>query len=218
MGPEVASGAGVLRVLLHGERLDVVGPRGLGGVGVARSITGDVEINYLGTSTLTDEAVTIPKLDPVELYEVTKDADESVVSSTALHDDDELTFDVVADSWYNFELHAFSYCSADGGEIKVGINGPGALVAGSRWHVTYWNQFATAVATGTILEAYDAALSRDYGAHFKSLVTIKGALQATANGTVAFRWAQLSSNPIATTVLAGSSLKAWRTSGLYPMP
>ena len=210
---KLAGDADPSKIVLAGGKF-IIG--GIAGQGAARSITGDVEINYLGTSTLNDETINIPKLDPVELYEVTKDADEDAVSSTTLHDDDELTFDVVADSWYNFEIHAFIQALSDGGEIKVGVNGPGALVAGSRWHVTYWNQFATAVATGTILEAYDAALSRNYGAHFKSLVTIKGALQATANGTVAFRWAQLSSNPIATTVLAGSSLKAWRTSGSYP--
>lgn len=143
-----------------------------------------------------------------------KTADESVTSSTTLQNDDTLLVSVEASAVYEFALH-LAVVGNTTGDFKMGFTFPtsstcwwsgkggvetdaGFGASGSTRHsVSFGDASGTAVAyTGstTILSI-----------HVMGVLSV-----STTAGTLQLQWAQNTSNATATTVKAGSFLRAQR--------
>lgn len=145
---------------------------------------------------------------------VRKVADETVTSSTALQDDDELLFAIGAsETWV-----MFAYLFVDGntaGDLVVSLTGPagatgavGAIGTGTT-QTTFENS-----AFNNQAGAFGATLPiGTVGAGNKTLAFVVGSIvNSTTPGNVTLQWAQKVSSATATTVFAGSFLVATRIS------
>lgn len=145
---------------------------------------------------------------PVFAY---KTADESVTSSTALQNDDELFASLPANSTWSMT----SYIQTNGantgtGDIKIDFSVPaGATLKYTSFGTTTSSpaiQYeATVNSAGTARAVGTNGASPDMGMAMQALVTI-----GSTAGTVQFRWAQNTSTATATIVRAGSHLKFTR--------
>lgn len=138
---------------------------------------------------------------------VVKQNPENVPSSTVLQDDDELSFSVAANSKWYFELTLFVTTTVLA-DFKLAMVGPagatGRVFASWMMNAAGDNlSYNEAALGGSISLAAAVATTlmpvRVYGA-----VTVGG----TA-GTLKLQWAQDTSDAVATTVGAGSTLSAW---------
>lgn len=121
-----------------------------------------------------------------------KTAPESVASSTALQDDDELVVPVEANTRYRFE--ALLVCGGSAGDIVIDFIGP----AGSTELWAFGGPHSGAMFSA----AQGIAIG---GSNFA--VQAGGILLVGATaGNLTLRWAQQTSDPAATTVQEGSSL------------
>lgn len=149
----------------------------------------------------------ISSSEPQNLIVRGKIQDESVTSSTALQDDNHLTFPIKAGEMWAINAYLIAeYNTA--GQIKVGINGPTANFV----------QIAANENCNGATPAYGTESSLNTGISLTvvgataGIVEFVGAIAASADGTVAIQWAQAVSNGAATTVKAGSYLTAYRVS------
>ena len=141
---------------------------------------------------------------------VSKSADESVTSSTALQNDNHLFCTIANTGTYVVDLYLYATSAADAaGDMVVGFSFPtgtlhfdavgldASLASGST---------GTSVGLGR-LSATSGTTSINVGLSTSVLsIHMHGILGATATGTLQFMWAQLASNANASTVKAGSHM------------
>lgn len=144
---------------------------------------------------------------------IVKSADESVTSSTALQDDDELLFAGAANTAYRFRLVAFVTGSING-DIKFGFTFPtGAGGATITWMGYGVVSTATTQADALHSAGYVASTTADqtltFNAHGNgTLIIAEGYIEfGSTAGNLILRWAQGTSNATATIVKKGSSLE-----------
>ncbi len=141
---------------------------------------------------------------------VRKTSDETVTSSTALQNDDELLLALEKNAIYTFEGNIVVE-GATAADIKVAFTVPaGASV--------YYSVSGAAVAataqpgTGNLglgVSSDDPLSFGTVGAAVKSVLVVRGiVVMSTTAGNLQFRWAQDTSNGTANTVLANSWLSA----------
>lgn len=148
---------------------------------------------------------------------VRKTADESVTSSTALQDDDELKFNIASNEIWEatFKL---AIDAATGGDIKFAVNVP----SGATGRLNIWGPDSGASASPSSIVLFSTTTLTDAG-----VITVGGFGAGTAipvrceliiangatAGLVKLRWAQGTSSGTASKVLANSTLNALR---IYP--
>ena len=140
---------------------------------------------------------------------VRKTVDESITSSTAVQNDNELVFTIGATGTYVFDLYLLVTSAANAaGDIQVGFSfptgtlnlwGPGTDPALGSGTIASGKFAASGATSGTFWNDYGVSTTA-------SGFNIHGLLQATATGTLTFQWAQFASNANATTVKANSHL------------
>jgi len=137
---------------------------------------------------------------------VTKAADESVASSTAVQNDDELFYTAVSGAFY--EVFAYIiYASPLGGptpDLRVGFGEDGTTSRGLLWAM-YWN--ATDVTTQTLFPTDNSSPALIAGTQNGNRALMVWGQHLGNGGTFRFVWAQNTSNANATTVRAGSQLR-----------
>lgn len=133
---------------------------------------------------------------------VTKTADESVTSSTALQDDDELAL-AVSIGRYTFELVLGVDCASASVNIKCGFSAPttglirwGAF--GMRDASGGFSGAASTLTTGLVVTVQNSV---------ENVIVLKGMLDFTAAGTFTFQWAQGTSSGTALTVRRNSYMQ-----------
>ena len=138
---------------------------------------------------------------------VRKSANESVTSSTTLQNDDELKYEMAANTNYQFEF-SILYTGGTAGDIKFTVTTPSG---GDLW-ATGWapsggsvSTFGPMTASGTVISGLDAL-----GTTNPTMIYIRGvAMNSSTVGDLQLQWAQNASSGTATTVYAGSFLKVW---------
>lgn len=150
-----------------------------------------------GSETLTNKTLASPTITGVgEDRVVFKSADESVVSSTALQNDDHLLFTVEANAKYALSGDFYVDPGGGAGGLSLAINGP-ALTA---LKFSRFNSGAEGFTT-----AYDSPLNvTSVGTH------VAGYIQCSAAGTVYIRWAQATAHATPAKMLLGSHLRIRR--------
>ncbi len=132
------------------------------------------------------------------LVRVVKTADESIVSSEVMQNDDELVIPVAANTDYAFMGIIVAQSASATPGIDYTFTVPAAITEGG------WQD--TQSGTGSTLIAFATEDDMNLGAETRATV-IWGYLQNGANaGNLQFQWAQKTSNGTATTVKAGSYL------------
>jgi hypothetical protein len=138
-----------------------------------------------------------------------KTADESVTSSVALQDDDELLFAIGASEVWVFQFNII-YGAGSTGDISVGVGAPALATAN-------WTSFGIDVAATSPgnFKGIGGNISSNNtyggsGASKAPLVMYGVVTNSTNAGNVTFKWAQSVSNGTATTVNEGSWLVAYR--------
>ena len=144
---------------------------------------------------------------------VRKSADENVISSTTLQNDDHLLFTAVAGQTYSGEVVCFFTTSSSAIDAKVGFSFPagtmsfganamdpavGAGVIGSG----IWGAFSSATSGTSALGVGVASAD--------TIVRVPFTFLCTTGGTVNFQWAQNTSTATNMTLKAGSSIQAIR--------
>ena len=137
---------------------------------------------------------------------VIKTADENVASSTALQDDDQLSFAVGAGETWIFDMFLSALAGSSAPDLKVAF----AIPAGAS---IKWSMVGTNGNSGSSLWVVDSALSplvfQCFGGLPADMCMIRGTVTTGGTaGTVQLQWAQNASNALATTVQAGSYLQA----------
>lgn len=143
---------------------------------------------------------------------VVKTADESVTSDTTLQDDDELAFAVGLGEVWEFEFLLRTKAAAGGGatgDLKINLTVP----ANATGWMGAFGPKTGATAAATLVHAPAAALGTPLSvgvvSNVETYVQVKARVVTTDTaGTVQLQWAQNASNVLATSVLAGSILKA----------
>ena len=144
---------------------------------------------------------------------VRKSADENVISSTTLQNDDHLLFTAVAGQTYVGEVVCFFTSSSSAIDAKVGF----AFPAGTMSFGT--TAMDPAVASGVIgsgiWTAFSSATSGTSAASVgvasaDTVVRVPFTFLCTTGGTVNFMWAQNTSTATNMTLKAGSSIQAIR--------
>jgi hypothetical protein len=137
---------------------------------------------------------------------IEKQADESVTSSTALQDDNELKFDVVTDGVYEFKV-VLAYVEPAGSgtpdlDVAFGVSA-GAVAGGNSGSHVVGTTGGAAVHTVNNTVATEATLGTAGGSR---VVVIEGWVRATADAVFSLQWAQNVSSGNTVTVQAGSVL------------
>jgi hypothetical protein len=141
-----------------------------------------------------------------------KAADETVTSSTALQDDDDLYFSLNANEDCIFEFVVFFYTADANPDIKVAVTAS-AGVSNIRYSVQFMDASPTDVADGSIQTASGGSDDHDYAGSCESVIYIRGSVEnAGAANTISLQWAQRVSNAAATTVREGSYV-LWKLVG-----
>lgn len=125
--------------------------------------------------------------------------------------DPDLTFSIGVNEVWEFE---FDVVLDDGPGLgmKGGLTFP-ASPAGAAWDFSYWNDINVVFSGIAPLLAADTSLVFNVDGNAVVFIRVKGVIRNGANaGTVAFNWAQNTSDAGATTVKAGSFVKATKLS------
>lgn len=154
-------------------------------------------------------------------YFVRKTADEAVTSSTTVQSDDQLSFPIGANETWEFECDLLA-SGATTGDLRVAWNVPSG--ATGEWGVDGPATGVAAFSGDSVMFGYqafgdsnfaDVGLSQTASPYTK--VKVEGTVvNGSTAGTVVLRWAQRASDATATTVRAGSKLKATRVSPIQP--
>lgn len=129
-----------------------------------------------------------------------KTADEDVTSSTTLQDDNELTITVTAAGIYIVRALIFASETASG--MKYALGGT-ATVTSMKVHGLIYDTALRESARVTALASPVTHATAGGGNHF---ITLQGQLTINAAGTILLSWAQNSSDVVALTTQAGSTL------------
>lgn len=143
---------------------------------------------------------------------VRKSTTETVTSSIALQDDDELFSPVEANATYKVDL-ALIHSSGTSGDIKITFTGPTG--ASMTWGVISANIGATSSATVPDSNMQGRAIGEvaEFGGANLGATTayVSGTLVTSGTaGTLQFQWAQRVSDAAATQVRAGTCLEVRR--------
>jgi hypothetical protein len=142
---------------------------------------------------------------------VRKTADESVTSSTALQNDNELLYTIPGAGSYIFDVTLFAVSAANAaGDLLIGFSFPAGTchfgAAGADAGIAS-GHIQTGEWVGA-LSATSGVTNIGYGLSTTVLmIRLHGLLIATASGTLQLMWAQAASNANASTVKAGSFLE-----------
>jgi hypothetical protein len=159
---------------------------------------------FIPTTTLTQGPAAFSEWD----LAVVKSVDETISASVALQNDNELLFPVTANVPYTF-LARIVYSSNGTADFKHAFQlSTGAPVASTSWRRHSGLGPTTAVAQLAVVADVTTAIINAYAANFMQ-VEVYGAITNDATATFNFAWAQNVSDPVDTTVKAGSFL-AWR--------
>jgi len=135
---------------------------------------------------------------------ITKAADESVVSSTTLQDDDHLQFSVTLNTFYEFEI-SLIFVGHSAGDIQIAFAISTGTLTGA-----YFGHGQNASDVFQIQGGDPMTTVTPWGAQGSTtnprLVKVHGSIYNTANATFKLQWAQNGSSATATTVKAGSKL------------
>ena len=176
-----------------------VGPQGVAGPGVA---TGGAAGQILSKKSSTDfDTQWGPDTGGWTI--VRKSVDESIASTTAVQDDDQLQFQTVAGMPYEIELLAI-YASAGGAksDIKCELS-EDTTARGS----TMWIGLSTSDAAEALTTTDVGGTSATFGTAVTKRVARGLAHHVGGGGLFKFRWAQNTSDAQVTTVYAGSLLR-----------
>ncbi len=177
---------------------------GTGGIGLLQGCSDDQVLKWNESSAVwecgSDRAT----------VNIRKAADETITSSAALQDDNELLFAVAADETWAVET---SYTYSTGGsstpDIRVGLNAPsGATCTYGTVNISHaGNLAAGSVACDTAIVVATTATGNKNG-------ILSGTVANGANaGNITFRWGQGTSNTTGTTVELGSYMLGFKISG-----
>jgi hypothetical protein len=139
---------------------------------------------------------------------VSKASDQSRTTNTVLADDNTLVFNVGSSTVYRFRGYIWAYSATTTPDLKWGFNGPASPTG-------FVYRYATGGEVSALTEVapaltYDAGhnLNIATGSAEGAAIRFEGLLSNGANaGTLAFRWAQNTSNGTAITVRAGSYIE-----------
>ncbi len=139
---------------------------------------------------------------------VRKASAETVTSSTALQDDDHLVFAAGANETWEFQLHAYLTSP-----LAAGFKYAFAVPAAAVWSVKFAWLWDESGPTCRHIDRNDLTVAASYpgavAALSSDVLSILGSIATGATaGNVQFRWAQATSDPGDTQVLAGSILNA----------
>jgi hypothetical protein len=177
---------------------------GAGGIGLLQGCSDDQVLKWNESSAVwecgSDRAT----------VNIRKAADETITSSAALQDDNELLFAVAANETWAVET---SYTYSTGGsstpDIRVGLNAPsGATCTYGTVNISHaGNLAAGAVACDATITVATTATGNKNG-------LLTGTVANGANaGNITFRWGQGTSNATGTTVELGSYMLGFKISG-----
>lgn len=142
----------------------------------------------------------------------TKDATESVTSSTTMQNDDELFVSVVANATYIVQMFLL-HDSATAGDIKIGFSSPTDSVFAWGVHgANTTNTSSAAVSSVNMtLQTTTATVSFGGGGSTGTAAFVAGTLTTAGTaGTFRFQWAQDVSSATASNVRQGSWLSLTR--------
>lgn len=135
-----------------------------------------------------------------------KGSDESVTSSTTLQDDDDLTITLAANGVYKFEAMIIAYSASTTPELKAIWQ---EADGGFDFLVSEWNSTFAPSADSSEAEDSAATLNYDLNGTNNHLIYYRGIIQAGGSGgAFKYTWAQNVSNATATTLKAGSWMRA----------
>lgn len=137
-------------------------------------------------------------------------ADQSVTSSTTLTDDADLTFPVVVGEKWEIEGVLF-IDGSNAGDCSVRLTAPSGTTG-------FWsalgdaasNSSSTAAAVLNVAQAFTTTMTVGTLASFTRTVRVTGLATITTAGTLKLQWAQGTSDVTATTIKAGSYIRARR--------
>jgi hypothetical protein len=134
-----------------------------------------------------------------------KPADESLVSSTTLQDDDNISFAVLNGDTWIFDL-LLIVSGSTSGDIKLAFTVPGGSTL--RWGAIGENiSILSSSPDWNVVSTSGASLSFDIQSG-PTYIRVRGAVIAGGDGNVQLQWAQNSSNATATVVQQLSLLQA----------
>lgn len=170
--------------------------------------TGVTTINFAGsgisTTTVSSGIATVTI--PGAWTTIKKLSDQSVSATTALTNDNALTFTMAANAEYVIRIHVW-YNTAANADFKYGFNGSAAATR-IRMHRVAQIAGATAFTVSLIATAYDTTGVALAGAGTDGYITLHGIIRnGAAASTFNFSWAQNTSQGTNTTVYSGSYLE-----------
>jgi hypothetical protein len=138
---------------------------------------------------------------------VTKTADESVVNSAALQNDDHLFYNMIANRTYFVEFNIIASC----GDVFTPVNGRSAVDGNSEGLVRTPAVAAASLADGNT--AFSTAFPRitDVSPTMPSPSVFWATIKPSTNYTLRYRWAQSGASGTAVVIMKGSSMKIWET-------
>lgn len=161
---------------------------------------------------LAGNRITAELLDSMLPDVVVKAATESVTSSVAFQNDDELFASVEANAQYKVRLYLL-HDSATAGDIEIGWSGPSG--ATMDWGMTGAQNATTSSTTVPDMTLPTKLIGETNelggGASTGTTAILEGTLTTSSTaGTLQFRWTQGTSSATATNVRAGSTLEVRR--------
>lgn len=145
---------------------------------------------------------------------IVKSATESVTSSTTLQDDNELFAPVAANAVYDVFLHLLHDSDATAaGDIKIGWSGPSGATMNWGVHGANTSDTSSTTVTASNMQTRNIGETAAFGGGDSTGTTAyaRGVLYTSATaGTLQLRWAQETSNAVATQVRAQSVLTVRR--------
>jgi hypothetical protein len=159
------------------------------------------------------EFVDAADINALQTFYAIKGADESVTSSTALQNDDDLSADLAIGIWL-VEAHLY-HTGAAAGDIQTAWTTTGTITCLSRGVIAPSGAATDVTGAASAIRIQALSFTLTVGARFGTDGTNTGhsverlILDVDAAGTLQLQWAQFSSNGTATTLKAGSHL-VWK--------
>lgn len=170
----------------------------------------------IGSNQITDKRCIIPSSLPVVVY---KAADEIVNNSTAFQDDDDLKFDVDANSIWIVEYNLLTLCSNNAADMKFQFTGPSGftidwapIVNGNLNPMTSITPYWVAVGNVGAAALLSSASTLVHGVNNlrAGLILRLMLFNSSTAGTLTLQWAQNSAQVADSKMLKGSNVIARR--------
>lgn len=132
---------------------------------------------------------------------ISKTADESILNSTTMQDDNDLFAILALGELYNFRLQIFAKEDANNPNIKIRMGSSDTLAGDIKYEILHNGGAAQ------VLEDLTTESSGIFLDTFAEGITVVGSIKVTTGGTFNFQWAPDNLDPVDnTTVLAQSSM------------